>query len=473
MPRVRAAQRLQRRVLRQPGVPQGSRRVLLRARRGPARHVPHREARAAGGRAERPAARPHVPSRLVRAMGARQLRSRRRVHGLRRLSLRPPRHRPHGRGHPDHALPPGEQQSTDRARREARRARLRGERAHLAGRQPPGRSPGRGRDPSPAPGGIPTMTAPALPPGPGLGARAARFFFMHLGTLVAIVVYFQVFERGGYTRDALRTALWIGLLVKTGYVALAYRMGEHKYFDVAVWVLFAIGVLASRTNLEPVLALYQMYSPALVFLAFALCAGGPLLLGREPFTLYYARRSIPRWQMVLPEATAVSRVMAAYWTVIFLAAATLCAHAPTDPRFTLIYPNLLVFIVGIPAQFWLPPLYFRLFPPGLPRAIEPLLMSMPFAFNRRAAGDARARIQFDVSGPDAGAWWLRIADGRCESFEGRTPDADLVVTTPDRVWIRIAHGELDGGQALAQGLYRVDGDTTILAHLPDWFSARR
>src|SRR5262249_17738317 len=155
---------------------------------------------------------------------------------------------------------------------------------------------------------------------------AARFFFMHLGTLVAIVVYFQVFGRGGYTRDALRTALWTALIVKTGYIALAYRKGEHKYFDVGVWVLFAVGVLGSVANLAPVLALYQPYSPALVFLAFAACAGGPLLLGREPFTLYYARRSIPRWQMALPETSAVSRVMADYWTIVFLAAAALCAY---------------------------------------------------------------------------------------------------------------------------------------------------
>jgi len=304
-------------------------------------------------------------------------------------------------------------------------------------------------------------------------SRVARFFFMHLGTLVSVIVYFQVFGRGGYTREALRTALWTALIVKTGYMTLAYKMGEHKHADVAIWCLFALGTLASVAGIEPVLALYHLYSPALLFLALAISAGGPLVLGREPFTLYYARRTIPRWQLGLPETDRVNRVMAAYWTVVFVAAAALCAHAPTNPLYTLVFPNLLVLVVGVPAQFWLPPLYFRFFPPRLPRAIEPLLMGMPMAFDPRAAGDARARVQFVVSGAEAGRWWLRVADGRCESFEGEIADADLIVRTPDAVWIRVVHGELDGADALARGLYEVQGDYAVFAALQTWFRPTR
>lgn len=314
-----------------------------------------------------------------------------------------------------------------------------------------------------------TTTAPGLRPMP----RLARFFFMHLGTLVSVIVYFQVFQRNGLTLDALRTALWTGLIVKSGYMALAWNMGEHKYFDVGIWLLFAVGALASLLDVRPVLELYHVYSPALLFATLAACAGVPLLLGRKPFTMYYARRTIPHWQVDLPETERVSRIMAAYWMLVFIGAAALCAHAPADPRFNLLYPNLLVFIVGIPAQFWLPPLYFRFFPPSLPRAIEPLLMGMSMVFDRRAAGDARARIQFHVSGPGAGKWWLQVADGKCETFAGEVRDADLVVSTPDSVWVRIAHGELDGAEALTQGLYQASGDYTILTRMNAWFAPAR
>ena len=59
-------------------------------------------------------------------------------------------------------------------------------------------------------------------------------------------------------------------------------------------------------------------------------------------------------------------------------------------------------------------------------------------------GAARASVQFHGSGAGPGDYWLRIGDGRCESFEGDAPAPDLVVHTPDTVWMRIVRGELDG-----------------------------
>jgi putative sterol carrier protein len=100
-------------------------------------------------------------------------------------------------------------------------------------------------------------------------------------------------------------------------------------------------------------------------------------------------------------------------------------------------------------------------------------MGMPMTFRAKAASDARAHIQFHVSGAEAGTYWLRIAAGRCESFEGVTDAPDLTVHTPGTVWVRIVHGELDGAKALADGLYRVEGDLLILAKMRDWFTAAR
>jgi putative sterol carrier protein len=49
----------------------------------------------------------------------------------------------------------------------------------------------------------------------------------------------------------------------------------------------------------------------------------------------------------------------------------------------------------------------------------------------------------------------------------------LTVHTPDTVWVRIAHGQLDGAKALAEGLYEVQGDLLILAKMQEWFAAAR
>jgi hypothetical protein len=259
----------------------------------------------------------------------------------------------------------------------------------------------------------------------------------------------------------------------SGYVLLAYRCGELKQFDLGLWIMFAVGTLGAYVGMDAVLSLFQQYSPTILFVTLGLVALVPLLLGRETFTYYFARRQVPRWQQKVLEFDAINRVMTGYWVIIFFAAAALCAWAPKDWRFTALYPNLLIFVVGIPATFWLPPLYLKIFPPGPPQTLEPLLMGMPLVFNHRAAGNSQATIQFCISGTEAGNYYLRVARGKCESFEGTVPDPNLTVHTPDTVWLHIARGELDGAQAFQEGLYSAEGDFSLLAKMQEWFPRRR
>ena len=300
-----------------------------------------------------------------------------------------------------------------------------------------------------------------------------RPFFMHVGSFVAVIVYFAFAGAAEYSPAGVRTALVVALGVETAYIWLARRAGELKQFDLGLWLLFATGTVGTTAGIRPVAFLFERYSPALLFTTLGLTALLPPLLGREPFTYYYARRQTPAWQQRLPEFVAINRVMTGYWVLIFFTAAGLAASAPTDWRFTALFPNLLTFGAGMTATLWLPLLYLKLFPPELPAAIEPLLMGMPFAFDRKAAGDGHAVINFRVSGREAGDYHLRIAGGRCQSFAGPASTPDLVVHTPDTVWVRIARGELDGGQALQDGLYRVEGDLGVLAKMDEWFRSRR
>src|SRR6266581_1193619 len=264
--------------------------------------------------------------------------------------------------------------------------------------------------------------------------RVARFFFMQIGSFVPVFVYFYLCG-AAFTAEGVRHALLVALVVDSAYIALAWSQGEVKQFDAGIWTLFATGTLATRAGIEAVLRLYQRYSPMLLFVTLGLTALIPLLLGRETFTYYYARRQFPRWQLRVPEFHDVSRVMT--------------------------------------ASVWLPPLYFKLFPLALPSAVEPLIMGMPLVFDRKAARDTRASIQFRVSGSEPGDYYLDIARGRCRSFEGVAPAADLTVYTPDTVWLKIARGELDGERALREGLYRAEGDFALLSKIPEWFPARR
>src|SRR5262245_47872226 len=159
--------------------------------------------------------------------------------------------------------------------------------------------------------------------------------------------------------------------------------------------------------------------------------------------------------------------MALYWGTIFVVCAALCWWRPTDPRFTLLYPNLLIFIVGVWLGRYVPDLWMQRFPSALPDVAGPLIMGMPFAFNPGAAGDARAVIQFRVSGDEPGDYWLRVQGGRCESFEGMASAADLTVLTPGDVGANMAHGRPDGAAALMKARFGGEADKTMQAMLAD------
>jgi len=188
---------------------------------------------------------------------------------------------------------------------------------------------------------------------------ATRFFFVQVGSFLGVLTYFLL--RGDVAPQGLVPALAAGLLVHLAYEALARRAGERKYFDVSLRLMLVVGLVAAVAGIEPLRGLFVLYSPVILFVTLGLTAVVPPLLGRESFVYWYARRQAPPAQQALPEFHAIVRIFTGLWALVFFAAAALAAAAPRDFRFTTLYPNLLVFVVGMPASYWLPPLYLRLF----------------------------------------------------------------------------------------------------------------
>jgi hypothetical protein len=297
-------------------------------------------------------------------------------------------------------------------------------------------------------------------------------FFVHVGSFVAVIVYFAILGRAADPEVGVRVALPVALAVMSVYVLLARRAGLAKQFDAGLWSMFAVGTAAVLGGSQGARALFASYSPAILFCTLGMVAVVPLLLGREPFTVFFARRGTPAWQQRTRDFAIINRVITGWFAVLFLTAAALAAWAPHDFRFAVLYPNLLVFVAGLPSQLWMPPLYFRLFGPQLPESVETAIRGMPLGFDAKAAGDTRATIQFRVSGPGGGDFWVRVADGACESEEGEAPAADLVIRAPSSVWLGIARGEIDPAQALVGQQYAIEGDSAILLRLGEWFPRR-
>ena len=75
------------------------------------------------------------------------------------------------------------------------------------------------------------------------------------------------------------------------------------------------------------------------------------------------------------------------------------------------------------------------------------------------AGSTKATIVFDLSGADAGKWWVKIHDGTAESGKGDAPDApNLTLQADSGDWVKIMTGALDGTSAFMQGKLKIKGD---------------
>jgi hypothetical protein len=298
-------------------------------------------------------------------------------------------------------------------------------------------------------------------------------FFVHVGSFVAVIVYFAVLGSAGDPATGVDTALPVALAVMSGYMLAAYRVRLLKQFDIGLWSMFAVGTATVLGGSDGARALFANYSVAILFGTLGLVAVVPLLSGLDPFTVFFARRGTPPWQQKTRDFVIINRIITVWFALLFGAAAALAAWAPHDFRFTFVYPNLLVFAAGLPSQLWLPPLYLRLVGPHPPETVEAAILGMPLIFDAKAAGGAEATIQFRVTGEDGGDFWVRLAGGRCESSEGRASSPDLTIDTPGSVWLRIVRGELDGAQALLDLQYSIEGDGAILTRFGEWFPSRR
>lgn len=97
-----------------------------------------------------------------------------------------------------------------------------------------------------------------------------------------------------------------------------------------------------------------------------------------------------------------------------------------------------------------------------PDSIESFMLIMSIAFNRKAAGDVRASIQFIFSDEVEGSCHFEIDHGTLEAFAGRAERPSMTITAPFGLWMDIVTGKGDGQKLLMEHRYTVDGDVGLL-----------
>src|SRR5260370_19242066 len=83
---------------------------------------------------------------------------------------------------------------------------------------------------------------------------------------------------------------------------------------------------------------------------------------------------------------------------------------------------------------------------------DQIVEAMPQYLIPEKAGSTKATIVFELSGADAGKWWVKSHDGTAESGKGDAPDAPNLTSQADSgARVKIITGALDGTSAFMHG----------------------
>mgnify|MGYP006185691723 CR=1 FL=1 len=79
-------------------------------------------------------------------------------------------------------------------------------------------------------------------------------------------------------------------------------------------------------------------------------------------------------------------------------------------------------------------------------------------FKPAAAKGLDIRMQFELTGPGGGAWFVTIKDGTCTVKTGHGDDPHTTLRASAADYLKISNGEMNKVMALLRGKLRVQGD---------------
>jgi putative sterol carrier protein len=98
-----------------------------------------------------------------------------------------------------------------------------------------------------------------------------------------------------------------------------------------------------------------------------------------------------------------------------------------------------------------------------------VIEAMPEYFQPDKAGSTNATIQFDLSGEQAGKWFLKVADGQASASEGQAENPNLTLLADGRDAVKIFTGKMDPTAAFMSGKLKIKGDMGLAMRMQSMF----
>ncbi len=316
--------------------------------------------------------------------------------------------------------------------------------------------------------------------------------FLAVGSFLPVTV-FQVAASTIADLLAMRVVALILTLFSAFFIFTAYRREKPTYFDWANCCYSAVALLSFLALPETAAPFYSRYAVTLMYGFLCGACFIPPLIGIDPFTMYYAKKSTPRDAWGNPIFIRINLIMTYVWAGLFCVCALLSLMPSAITRFLI--PAALLLGFGAPFTKRFPDLYLKR--KGLPTTAEQrsagretsgdkgkavpraalpstaleAISKMPLVFNPQKAEGLTAVIAFEVSGSETFNAFLNIHDGICTCSVSDAPPSnpELTIVTPAEVWLAIARREMNGQAAFMKQAYTVRGNMGLLMRMQTMF----
>ena len=102
-------------------------------------------------------------------------------------------------------------------------------------------------------------------------------------------------------------------------------------------------------------------------------------------------------------------------------------------------------------------------------SIQERFATLEKRFKPDAAKGVDVRLQFKLSGPGGGEWYVEVKDGTCTVKQGTGPNPDATLMASAKDYKKIADGEMNKMVAFLRGKLKVEGDKDKLKPFDTWF----
>jgi len=177
---------------------------------------------------------------------------------------------------------------------------------------------------------------------------------------------FKIWASTPRPAESLLRVACIMAIVCIGIIILAYRLDKPSYFDWAISAYFIAAALLLSLMPQTGRKIFTNYAVTGIYLSLFLASFLPPVMGMEPFTQHFARKTAPPEVWQNPLFIRINTVMTRVWSGIFAACMLLSLYPSVITR--ALIPLSLIIFLGVPFNMKFPDFYLK--KKGLPSQKE-------------------------------------------------------------------------------------------------------